>query len=161
MVDGWGITLSWISLDLTANLTDNKSKLVQVMAWCCQTTSHYLIQCWPRPMSPQWDENCVCGWLLKKSIQAGVKKEHWLKKTEKKITISSTDMAYSQCVQSLPIWLQICSLKVLFDIKKVVQQLIKRTPTKMHSGKVRNRKIIKKIFKSKNYLNLNSHFHSH
>ena len=69
-------------------------------------------------------------------------------KKHKKI-ISSTDMAYSQCVQSLPIWLQICSLKVLFDMKKVVQQLIKRTPTKMHSGKVRNRKIIKKFSKAK------------
>ena len=31
---------------------DNKSKLVQVMAWCHQATSHYLNQCWPRSMSP-------------------------------------------------------------------------------------------------------------
>ena len=29
--------------------TDHRSRLVQVMAWCCQTTSHdYLIQCWIR-----------------------------------------------------------------------------------------------------------------
>ena len=34
------------------NLTDDKSTLVQVMAWCHQTTSHYLSQCWPRSMSP-------------------------------------------------------------------------------------------------------------
>ena len=33
-------------------LTDNKSTLVQVMAWCCQATSHYLSQCWPCTMSP-------------------------------------------------------------------------------------------------------------
>ena len=33
-------------------LTDNKSTLVQVMAWCRQATSHYLSQCWPRSMSP-------------------------------------------------------------------------------------------------------------
>ena len=26
--------------------------LVQVMAWCCLITSHYLSQCWPRSMSP-------------------------------------------------------------------------------------------------------------
>ena len=50
------IPLSWISL----NLTDDKSTLVQVMAWCHQATSHYLNQCWPRSMSsygitrPQW-----------------------------------------------------------------------------------------------------------
>ena len=37
-----------------------KSALIQVMAWCHQTTSHYLSQCWPRFMSsygvtrPQW-----------------------------------------------------------------------------------------------------------
>ena len=34
------------------NLTDDKSTLVQVMAWCHQATSHYLSQCWPRSMSP-------------------------------------------------------------------------------------------------------------
>ena len=34
--------LWWIPQDLT----DDKSTLVQVMAWCCQATSHYLSQCW-------------------------------------------------------------------------------------------------------------------
>ena len=34
------------------DLTDDKSTLVQVMAWCCQATSHYLSQCWPRSVSP-------------------------------------------------------------------------------------------------------------
>ena len=34
------------------HLTDDKSTLVQVMAWCRQATSHYLSQCWPRLMSP-------------------------------------------------------------------------------------------------------------
>ena len=42
------------------DLTDDKSTLVQVLAWCRQATSHYLNQCWPRsPMPygitrPQW-----------------------------------------------------------------------------------------------------------
>ena len=40
--------LRWMSQDLT----DDKSRLVQVMAWCHQATSHYLNQCWPRSMSP-------------------------------------------------------------------------------------------------------------
>ena len=52
VTDGWGISckiaLRWMSLDLT----DDKSTLVQVMAWCRQATSHYLSQCWPRSMSP-------------------------------------------------------------------------------------------------------------
>ena len=49
---GWGvykeIALRW----MPQVLTDGKSTLVQVMAWCCQATSHYLSQCWPRSMSP-------------------------------------------------------------------------------------------------------------
>ena len=52
MYSAWGvpyeIALRWMPLDLT----DDKSTLVQVMAWCCQATSHYLSQCWPRSMSP-------------------------------------------------------------------------------------------------------------
>ena len=52
MIDAWGIScelaLRWMSFDLT----DDKSTLVQVMAWCHQATSHYLSQCWPRSMSP-------------------------------------------------------------------------------------------------------------
>ena len=55
------------------NLTEDKSTMVQVMAWCCQATSHYLSQCWPRFISPNgitrpqywinWMEN---GWTTHK-----------------------------------------------------------------------------------------------
>ena len=31
---------------------DDKSTLVQVMAWCRQATSHYMDQCWPRSPTP-------------------------------------------------------------------------------------------------------------
>ena len=37
---------------ISQDLADDKSILVQVMAWCRQATSHYLSQCWPRSMSP-------------------------------------------------------------------------------------------------------------
>ena len=49
------------------DLTDDKSTLVQVMAWCHQATSHYLSQCWPRSMSPngvarpQWVSSLASG----------------------------------------------------------------------------------------------------
>ena len=50
VIGGWDIScelaLRWMSLDLT----DDKSTLVQVMAWCRQATSHYLSQCWPRSL---------------------------------------------------------------------------------------------------------------
>ena len=62
VIDGWGISceiaLIWMSLDIT----DDQSTLVQVMAWCCQATSHYLSQCWPRSLSPY-----------------GVTRPHWVK----------------------------------------------------------------------------------
>ena len=49
---GWGVSyeiaLRWMPQDLA----DDKSTLVQVMAWCRQAASHYLSQCWPRSMSP-------------------------------------------------------------------------------------------------------------
>ena len=38
----------WIGLRwMLLNLTNDKSTLIQVMAWCRQATSHYLSQCWP------------------------------------------------------------------------------------------------------------------
>ena len=72
VIDGWVIfcelALRWMSL----KLTDDKSTLVQVMAWCRQATSHYLSQCWPRSQSPygvtrpQW-VNCDQATLRKVS----------------------------------------------------------------------------------------------
>ena len=59
--------LRWMPQDFT----DCKSALVQVMAWCCQATSHYLSQCWPSSVSlycitrPQWVNRLKCeqnGW---------------------------------------------------------------------------------------------------
>ena len=40
--------LWWTARDLT----DDKSRLVQVKAWCRQATSHYLSQCWLSNFSP-------------------------------------------------------------------------------------------------------------
>ena len=52
MNGGWGISyeiaLGWMPQDLT----DDKSTLVQVMAWYRHATSHYLSQCWTRSLSP-------------------------------------------------------------------------------------------------------------
>ena len=39
------------SHDNALDFTD-KSTLFQVMAWCCQATSHYLSQCWLSSLSP-------------------------------------------------------------------------------------------------------------
>ena len=42
------IALRW----MPQNTFDDKSTLVQVIAWCHQSTSLYMSQCWPRYMSP-------------------------------------------------------------------------------------------------------------
>ena len=51
-----GINVLSISCKITLrcmpqDLTDD-STLIQVMTWCCQATSHYMWQCWPRSLSP-------------------------------------------------------------------------------------------------------------
>ena len=53
MNGGWGISyeiaLRWMPLDFT----DVQSTLAQVMAWCCQATSHYLSQCFNQDLCRQ------------------------------------------------------------------------------------------------------------
>ena len=61
---GWGISCQIALRWMPEDLPDDKSTLVQVMAWCRQATSHYLSQCWPRSVSPngvtwpQWVKWC-------------------------------------------------------------------------------------------------------
>ena len=52
MIDGWSISCKTVLKLMPMDLTDGKSTLVHVMAWCRQATSHYLSQCWPRFMPP-------------------------------------------------------------------------------------------------------------
>ena len=59
---GWVMSSEIVPIRMSLVPTDDKSTLVQVMAWCHQATSHYLIQCWPRFLPPygatrpQWVE---------------------------------------------------------------------------------------------------------
>ena len=52
VIDDWDISCEIALRGFSLDLTDDKSTLVQVMAWCHQATSHYLSQCWPKSMSP-------------------------------------------------------------------------------------------------------------
>ena len=58
------------------DFTDDKSTMVQVMAWCRQATSHYLSQCWPRLMlpygviRPQWVNNMAAGGMAMSGIMS-------------------------------------------------------------------------------------------
>ena len=55
VIFGWGVPCDIDSPPPPGNgtdHTDHKSTLVQVIACCCQARSHYLSECWPRPLSP-------------------------------------------------------------------------------------------------------------
>ena len=45
VINSWGISREVVFMWLSPVLTDDKSILDQVMAWCRQATSHYLSQC--------------------------------------------------------------------------------------------------------------------
>ena len=58
---------------MSLDLNEDKSTLVQVMAWCHQTTSHYLSQCWPRSVSPSLDHNGLnMLWCASRQSKQGV-----------------------------------------------------------------------------------------
>ena len=67
VIDGWSISCKIVLKWMPTDLTDRKSTLVQVMAWCRQATSHYLSQCWPRSLlpygvvRPQWVNSSSSG----------------------------------------------------------------------------------------------------
>ena len=52
VIDGRGISCEIVVTWTPQVLTDEKSTLVQVTAWCRQATSHYLSQCWPSFLVP-------------------------------------------------------------------------------------------------------------
>ena len=51
VIGGWGISCEIVLRCMSLDLTDAKSTLVQVMAWCRQATSHCLSQCWTTDLS--------------------------------------------------------------------------------------------------------------
>ena len=70
----WSIFREIASRYMSQNPIDDKSTLVQMMAWCLQAPSHYLSQCWPRSLlthsviRPQWIKP-LCAELLSANIK--------------------------------------------------------------------------------------------
>ena len=59
VIGGCGISCEIAFRWMSVFPTDDESTLVQVMTWCRQATSPYLIQCWPKStpsgvIRPQW-----------------------------------------------------------------------------------------------------------
>ena len=77
------------------DLTDCKSTLVQVMAWCRQATSHCLSQCWPIFMSPY-----------------GVTRPQWVKNQmwPQYVTYNNMDIILNNMY-----WMEWLTLEVLFE----------------------------------------------
>ena len=57
---------------MSRGLTDNKSTLVRVMAWCRQATSHYLGQWWPRYHMASLRHNDLTRDALTQNISRGI-----------------------------------------------------------------------------------------
>ena len=59
---------------------DDKSTLVQVMAWCSQATSNYLSQCWARSILPYGITRSHWGFIEAEwCIYVSVNKHHWFR----------------------------------------------------------------------------------
>ena len=74
MIGGWGISCKiafrWMSLDLT----DDKSALVQVMAWCHQAHGRkFLVRVYSEE---SYDDNIICFILENGSITVSLRYEH-------------------------------------------------------------------------------------
>ena len=54
MIGGWCVSCEIALTRMSFDLTNDKSALVQVMAWCRQATSQYLSRCWARSMPQIW-----------------------------------------------------------------------------------------------------------
>ena len=52
VIDDWGVSCTIDPMWLSLEFNDDKSTLLQVMAWFRQAPSHYLSQCWQRSMPP-------------------------------------------------------------------------------------------------------------
>ena len=89
--------LRWMPQDLT----DDKSTLVQVMAWCRQATSHFLSQCWLSSLSPY-----------------GVARPQWVNEW------------YEMAIDTYYIWKQACKIVITIicvmqmDVKKVIVHFV-------------------------------------
>ena len=89
---------------MSPDLTDNKSTLVQVMAWCHQASSHYLSQCWPRSMLPH-----------------GITRLHCVKSCGAECNTNRYMYIPGLCGQGIPIGLFVCFI-FFTDILKFASQ---------------------------------------
>ena len=86
--------LRWMPQDLT----DDKSTLVQVMAWCRQATSHYLNQCWPRSLLPYGITRPQ--WVKENAFQNGIFKMQIILFKPQCVMLTSSDDAW-RCLRYL------------------------------------------------------------
>ena len=93
-IDGWDIFCEIALRRMSLDLTDDKSTLVQVMAWCRQATSHYLSQCWPSSLAP-----------------CGVTKPQWVNEAD--LFDESETLIRLECLKYVDVWFQFIYVCVL------------------------------------------------
>ena len=73
----WDLQTEIGTWHLSLSFSDDKSTLVQIMAWCHQAPSHYLNQCWPRSVMPygvtrpQWVKKWKWNWTQPNCLHSG------------------------------------------------------------------------------------------
>ena len=91
----------WIALRwMLQNLTNEKSTLVQVMAWCHQAPSHYQSQCCPWSMSVWYQFKHYLNWQLIVNSTFQNKLLNWIKEgnSNQNIEISELLSTKDLCV---------------------------------------------------------------
>ena len=133
MIDGWGISceiaLRWMPLDLT----DEKSTLDQVMAWCHQATSHYLNHCWLRSMSPYGITKPPWVYIIMDTslmtmvdiLIFDVKLNHfcdYMSKTRCGVmSLNNECMLWQVSIQDVHVYVSVCVLFLLYiDVSKIL-----------------------------------------
>ena len=102
---------------MSQDLTDDKSTLVQVMAWCRQATSHHLNQWWPRSLSPY-----------------GVARIQWVKYVRVCVMQSCENLTQNILMQNCGILIHVCWKPLCFHMSKTAlsKSVSYKLHTKMH-----------------------------
>ena len=79
-----------------------KSTLVQIMAWCCQATSHYLSQCWPRSIHV-----AILGSHIPKPVKWLWR--NWIKLSGNTIHSITSNVWLSLCVELILLIVKFCN----------------------------------------------------
>ena len=145
MIHDWGICWETVVKWMPQDLSDDKSTLVQVTAWCRQVRSHSLSQCWLRFMSPysvtrpRWDKNAENGINLRYHL---IRKAIGTLFFIMSIRIQTASFTYYRNIHILLISIISRRNNVFHPFHSKVKSMGFNMPNKAHQSKVFPRQIV-------------------